>query len=138
MVVMEYIPAQAPARHLQAEECDQLNGIIKTLHDEGFMFGDLWLQNIVITEEGKVQLIDFDWAGKDGEAKYPLSISKSICWAWALGVKGGRLIRKDHDLFMLKELLWQFSSVSYLSTILLYVCEMLALSLGSIASVLCM
>ncbi|KAH7884914.1 hypothetical protein F5I97DRAFT_1779733, partial [Phlebopus sp. FC_14] len=52
---------------------------IQKLHDEGFVFGDLREPNIMITNDDKpkVQLIDFNWAGKKGEARYPVSISRS-------------------------------------------------------------
>lgn len=49
------------------------------------------------------QLINFDWAGKEGEVKYPVSISSSI--DWPAGVKGLAHIRKEHDLVMLDTLL---------------------------------
>ena len=68
MVIMEYVSVQDHAYMQGTKELEQqLPEIIDTLHAKGFMFGDLRLLNIVITDEGKVQLIDFDWAGKENE-----------------------------------------------------------------------
>ena len=46
-------------------------------------------------------LIDFDWAGKDGEVTYPHTINLSGDIGWPRDVKGGGLIEKSHDLEML-------------------------------------
>jgi len=99
MVVMEYV-SKDPTR---SQELDQLREIIETLHAKGYVFGDLRLPNILITREGKVQLIDFDWAGKEGDVRYPICLSTAI--GWAPGVQQKGLIRQEHDRFMLKKLL---------------------------------
>jgi len=105
MVVMEYVSARDkdPTRLLDAEELGQLGEIIKTLHTKGYVFGDLRRPNIVVTKEKKVQLIDFDWAGKEGDVRYPMCLSPYI--SWAPSVHEDELIRKEHDLFMLNKLL---------------------------------
>src|SRR5258708_19329353 len=51
MVVMEYVSTRHPAHMQGAPELQQLPEIIKTLHAKGFVFGDLRLPNIVITDE---------------------------------------------------------------------------------------
>ena len=103
MVVMEYVSMRDPAHMQGAPELLQLHEIINTLHAKGFVFGDLRLPNIVITDKGQVQLIDFDWAGEEHQVRYPISISTAI--RWAEGVKGLGLIKKEHDWFMLGQLL---------------------------------
>lgn len=105
MVVMEYLSVgyKDPTRLLDAEELGQLDEIIKTLHTKGYVFGDLRRVNILVTKEKKVQLIDFDWAGKEGDVRYPMCLSP--CISWAPGVHEYELIRKEHDLFMLNKLL---------------------------------
>ena len=44
-------------------------------------------------------LIDFDWAGKDGEVRYPVQLNNKI--NWHCEVKVGSVIKCAHDLFML-------------------------------------
>lgn len=43
----------------------------------------------------EVQFVDFDWAGVEGEARYPLTISPTV--KWAPGIVGGQLILQAHD-----------------------------------------
>ncbi|KAF8316230.1 uncharacterized protein EI90DRAFT_3173059 [Cantharellus anzutake] len=110
MVVMDYVAGNTLADVLKSEEgcaarnspierLGALRNIIKSLHAKHFVYGDLRSPNIMITTEGKVQLIDFDWAGKHGEARYPLSISP--CVEWPNGVSGGGYIQPEHDNAML-------------------------------------
>ena len=40
-------------------------------------------------------IIDFDWAGKEGEARYPKDLSPAV--RWPPGAKAGGLITKAHD-----------------------------------------
>jgi len=56
----------------------------------------------LITKDGKVKLVDFNWAGEDGQAKYPFLLSQEI--RWLEGVKAMAVIRKEHDLAMLHNL----------------------------------
>lgn len=51
-----------------------------------FVFGDLRWPNILITAGG-LELVDFDWCGKEGEVLYPAAISEKIS-EWPKGVKG--------------------------------------------------
>lgn len=106
MVVMEYIDGST----LAAAKCDmdeetkervrsQVKRALEILHDCGLVFGDLRFPNIIITKEGKVRLIDFNWAGEEGQAKYPSLISPEI--SWPEGVKALAVIEREHDLDML-------------------------------------
>jgi RIO-like serine/threonine protein kinase len=46
------------------------------------VFGDLRDPNILYdTSEARVVLVDFDWAGKDGESRYPAMLNPSNAWA---------------------------------------------------------
>jgi hypothetical protein len=47
-------------------------------------------------------ILDFDWAGKRGEARYPLNLSAGI--RWAEGVGDYAFIEQAHDLEMLEKL----------------------------------
>ena len=42
------------------------------------VFGDLRGPNIMVTKKGEVKLIDFNWAGIDGQAKYPSLITVAL------------------------------------------------------------
>ena len=108
MVVMEYVDGltlnkeQVRREVPSSFQCD-LREAFQLLHDAGYVFGDLRQPNVMMTRKGKVQLIDFDWASKDGEVKYPVGISGSI--DWPAGVQGLAPIRKEHDRTMLNRLL---------------------------------
>ena len=47
-----------------------MDDIVKAFHEHGFVHGDLRPPNSIVDEE-KLLLIDFDWGGKEGEAKFP-------------------------------------------------------------------
>jgi serine/threonine protein kinase len=94
---------------------DQVERAIKELHSEGFVFGDLRRPNIMIvgsssrkrdsegTELGlEVKLIDFDWAGDDGVARFPWALNISGDIKWAEGIEPGAIIKKEHDKRMLE------------------------------------
>jgi hypothetical protein len=55
------------------------------------VFGDLCLPNVMIRRYGKVKLIYFDWAGEEGQAKYPSLIAKI---AWPEGVEALAVMRR--------------------------------------------
>ena len=107
MAVMDYVPGRVMSDVLYRDECpaemeEQLNRALNILHDEDYVFGDLRAPNVIFTPEGKVKLIDFCWAGRHGEARYPRLMSKSAGFpkdAKPLGV-----IEKAHDQEMLQNL----------------------------------
>ncbi|PIL34739.1 hypothetical protein GSI_03520 [Ganoderma sinense ZZ0214-1] len=55
----------------------------------------------------RAYLIDFDWAGKEGEARYPVdpTLNPDVEWPRPVSELPGQLITKDDDLFMLEKLL---------------------------------
>jgi len=98
MIVMEYIERDAMElwpddAHKQVEEA------VKKLHDAGFVFGDLRAPNIIFSG-GKAFLVDFDWAGKEGEARYPRNLSRSVTWPKEAEELEMKPILMDHDWFM--------------------------------------
>ena len=110
MVVMEYVDGNtfAVAKQKMSEESVEavraaVRSALELLHSHGLVFGDLRSPNIMITKDGKVKLIDFDWAGEEGRAKYPSLISPEI--AWPEGVKALAVMRTEHDLDMLSKLI---------------------------------
>ncbi|KAG1810445.1 uncharacterized protein HD556DRAFT_54243 [Suillus plorans] len=101
MVVMEYVDGTTACSSLRLPPNfhQELEDAIEYCHGKGFVFGDLRKPNIMITKDGKVQLIDFDWAGRKDEVKYPVSISSAI--RWPKGAQGLGPILEEHDRDML-------------------------------------
>jgi serine/threonine protein kinase len=109
MVVMQYIygiKLDELQRHWHEEFPATLKAQIqlalKHLHDNGFVFGDLRAPNIMITENGEIKLIDFDWAGVHGKSQYPLLLSPIL--EWPANVKGSSVMETWHDNDMLTRL----------------------------------
>jgi serine/threonine protein kinase len=109
MVVMEYVDGDtlAVAKQTMSEELvekvrSEVSRALDLLHSCELVFGDLRPPNIMITEGSKVKLIDFNWAGVDGQAKYPPLISTAI--TWPEGVEALAVMRKEHDMNMLEQL----------------------------------
>ncbi|KAK2464713.1 hypothetical protein APHAL10511_003289 [Amanita phalloides] len=107
MVVMEFIHGEtllvAKNRVDRVEVKGQVERAIHLLHQVDIVFGDLRKPNVMITNQNEVRLIDFNWAGKAGEAEYPYLISPAI--AWPPGVEPLSLMEKRHDLVMLERLI---------------------------------
>jgi hypothetical protein len=113
MVIMERLKARDAYHHfrftlLPASILDDLKSAIDVLHEAGLVFGDLRRPNVLIKEtgEGEVQalLIDFEWVGLDNQARYPPSLNDSGMIAWAVGVGPHTLMKKEHDLEMIRQL----------------------------------
>lgn len=80
---------------------------VNKLHEAGYVHGDLRGPNIMVAfgqESDKVQvkLVDFDWAGIQGDAHYPSFMNMDL--KWPPNVKVGMCIEKEHDLFMVNQL----------------------------------
>ena len=80
----------------------KVTSIIQLLHDGGFVHGNIRDAKILIngpslkSNDVKVQLIGFDWAGCCGEAKYPVGMDCKTLRCLE-GIEGGELITKKHD-----------------------------------------
>ncbi|KAI0249171.1 hypothetical protein BJV78DRAFT_1130076 [Lactifluus subvellereus] len=121
MVVMELVSGsnayhrfrakdQYKENPLPAHVRNDIRDAVKLLHENGLVFGDLRRPNIMVVSRETVtgtarqggMLVDFDWAGVDGSARYPPIINDSGEIRWASGIKAGGLIEKQHDLDMLE------------------------------------
>ena len=108
MIVMGFIDGKTLGKSKLDEDTaktvrSEIERALALLHENGLVYGDLRLPNIIITTaERKINLIDFDWAGEKGQAKYPFLISPGI--PWPAGVESLALIEPEHDLEMLKQM----------------------------------
>ena len=53
---------------------------MRTLHSNGFVHGDLRAPNILLLKDNTVRILDFDWTGCAGVAKYPDDLNTSVEW----------------------------------------------------------
>lgn len=85
----------------------ELERIVTELHNEGYVHGDLRECNVMVDDEGKVKVIDFDWAAKLGEGRYPKDINMEnvVAGEWHPKVKKGGEITQQHDGFALEALI---------------------------------
>ncbi|KAF4586611.1 hypothetical protein EYR40_010623 [Pleurotus pulmonarius] len=106
LIAMEYLSG-VTAHCLTLEEWrfydinSNVRKIVSVLHNKGFVFGDLRPQNLMYVS-GSFKLIDFDWAGKEGEARYPPFASTGIHCPPA--VRPCALITREHDMECLRRL----------------------------------
>ena len=124
MVVMEYVEGVVAEDLLDSVSGDSATRIrqgvhaavrravgLLQAHTPPLVHGDLRLPNIVIAEcqeggdedvEGRVRIVDFDWAGVAGEVRYPLHLSTAI--KWPAGVADYAPITTAHDDDMVAKL----------------------------------
>ncbi|KAG8881497.1 hypothetical protein FRB99_004723 [Tulasnella sp. 403] len=84
---------------------------VSALHARGYVHGDIRRSNVLVKSSKEqsvsVRLIDFDWAGKVGEAKYPLLVNPDLGGIRRpAGVEGGGYVTMEHDLAMVELLLY--------------------------------
>jgi hypothetical protein len=72
-----------------------LSALLSALHDDGFVFGDFRLNNILVRKDGRLLLCDFDWAGRASQARYPRLLNPAIRWPEGV-IKEGRIMKR-HD-----------------------------------------
>ncbi len=73
--------------------------------------GDLRRNNLKVTLDGKrLVVLDFDWAGKEGVVLYPPFMNPDI--SWPANAKTGHFIRREHDLFWIKQQFMNYQPLS--------------------------
>ena len=74
--------------------------VLKKMHKGGYCHGDFRSNNLLVVEgnddDVKLYIIDFDWAGEAGVAKYPYFMNHFQI-TWPDGACDGELITFDHD-----------------------------------------
>jgi serine/threonine protein kinase len=95
---------KSPVPEIVSTKVEEALGL---LHEQDIVFGDLRGNNILYVESEKhVVLVDFDWAGKDGESRYPVTLNagKDNKRMWEEEVLPYGIMRKGHDLWQLTRL----------------------------------
>src|SRR6201999_1985851 len=74
MIVMNYVDGETITEQtvLPQDFQAQIETILQYLHSEGYVFGDLREQNVMVDRNDKVKLIDLDWCAQHDEGVYPL------------------------------------------------------------------
>jgi len=109
MVVMDFVEGKTlydlfETSPISSEIHTHIANAMDVLHSQNIVFGDLRKANIILRGQRPI-LIDFDWAGLDGIAKYPATLNDGSSIGWHAGVERGGLMGKDHDIHMLRALL---------------------------------
>ena len=101
-VVMELLPSSfKPLRELtDLEDLERrVTDAVQRMHDAGFVHGDLRDTNIFIdvtSDNDVVKIVDWDWAARSGDVKYPTSINLQVPRAAA--AMGNVAIVEAHDM----------------------------------------
>jgi len=105
MVVMEHTEGKTAEEESTwpNDAREKIETAIQKLHNSQLVFGDLRGPNVVFSG-GSVFLIDFDWAGRVNEARYPRNLSRRVKWPRKAEELEMKPILMDHDLFMLDQL----------------------------------
>ncbi|KAG8731859.1 hypothetical protein FRC11_001924 [Ceratobasidium sp. 423] len=78
------------------------------LHANNLVFGDLRPPNVLVVPASKGtfhgQLVDFEWCGIEGKARYPVGMNESKRIRWPAGVEKGSLLSQEHDIDMFEKL----------------------------------
>ncbi|KAK1217271.1 hypothetical protein PQX77_020063 [Marasmius sp. AFHP31] len=90
----------------------RVSEIVQMLHGQDLVHGDILATNLLVDEDSltrggdvKVHFVDFDWAGRVGEAKYPFGVNiYDMFMKRPTGVEGGGIITKEHDMAMVSRL----------------------------------
>ncbi|CUA72675.1 hypothetical protein RSOLAG22IIIB_04996 [Rhizoctonia solani] len=91
----------------RAQVCEDVKAALDLLHANDLVFGDLRPPNVLVVEkDGSLhgQLIDFEWCGIEGKARYPAGMNESQSIGWAPDAKKRQPLRKQHDDYMFNKL----------------------------------
>ena len=88
------LPCERKSKKRMIEQ--QLRNILSFMHRKGYVHGDLREPNILVSgkSEIKLKIVDFNWAGKAGEVKYPWDLNTD---AFKSSAKPGQKILMEHD-----------------------------------------
>ena len=101
LIVQEFIDA-VPWDDVSKKPCECLEVAVHSLHDTGFVHGDLRSCNVMVASS-RVYVVDFEWAGQLGTARYPYFMNH-LDIQWPEGASDGKLIHVAHDSWWLRQL----------------------------------
>ncbi|KAI0755355.1 hypothetical protein C8Q80DRAFT_1341954 [Daedaleopsis nitida] len=115
MVVMEHVHGRSafvagrdsPGTLLPHAVYEDVEKAIELLQTEEIVFGDLRTPNIMVVDSPAGthgMLVDFDWAGKHDQDRYPIMLNDSIMSQLAEDIRAYGLMKKQHDDEALKKL----------------------------------
>ena len=99
---MDYIDLKPPLGRLTEQQCKRVKDAIDIVHSNQLVFGDLRRSNILVGND-TAMLVDFDWCGKSGIARYPPKINCDPSMGWPHDV-GPDCLMLHHDDYMLNRL----------------------------------
>jgi hypothetical protein len=111
IVVMELLREFEMYFPLDPSLPDALEAVVVNLHAQDFIHGDLRVCNILVgpledsadvadRKRRRICLIDFDWSGKEGNARYPGFMNHQDV-QWPAGASDNLPLQKAHDLHFL-------------------------------------
>ena len=106
-VVMKKVDGTAVSdlTSVSQETKNGLKEVLQVLRNANFVHGNLRPQNILVTGDQHVCVIDFDWAGLAGEAHYPSDINLDPTCGWHQDVAPFGLIDVEHDTFQIEKMI---------------------------------
>jgi hypothetical protein len=98
VIVMEKVNGSKLSLSASQDAKKAFKEAVERMHDAGFVHGNLHSDNILVDGD-KICILGFDWAGVDGEARYPVELDSDRLHK---GAQCGGLITKVHDLYQVK------------------------------------
>lgn len=84
---------------------EKVEEAVRLLHNNHIVFGDLRTNNMLfVPSERRLALVDFDWSGKEGEARYPVTLNLGDGETWRKQVVPDGIMDKADDLWQLDRL----------------------------------
>ena len=78
-----------------------LKSVLDCLKSKNYVHGDLRRPNILVLPDDTVRVLDFDWAGTEGIATYPIDLNLSSECGWRNDIERGQRITSGQDMYML-------------------------------------
>ena len=99
-VVMDYVEGVPIHQYVNETTKEAISGqckkILECLKNEGYVCGDLRNVNILVNKECEVNVIDFEWAGRAGDVKYPYFLNH-VHLEWPNSASDGKPILPEHE-----------------------------------------